>query len=138
MATTTLSKAAASYPAKAGTGVCFEYNSVALTANPTAADNWYMFKLPANCIVIDVYINSDDMDTNGTPTMLWDLGDLDGATRWLSNSTISQTGGTTRTDRNLGYEYTSEATIVLTCDTAAATFAAGTIIVGVLYTMNYT
>lgn len=63
--------------------------------------------LPAGCVVVDSDVDTDDLDTNGTPTILLEAGvlntgltDVDdaksGGASWIGASTIGQTGGLQR------------------------------------------
>lgn len=96
--------------------------------------------LPAGCLPVGLIVDSDDLDSNGTPTIVADVGVLnaagdaistdaaDGGAVWGSGLTVSQAGGqvqvlskalsrvtATQANRKLGVKFT----------TAAATAAAG-------------
>lgn len=99
--------------------------------------------LPAGCVPVGLVYDSDDLDTNATPTIAASVGfinagetDLDG-TAWATGITASQ-GGTaaqvtlttavmkmaaTQTDRKFGIKFTA----------AAATKAAGQVGLTLLY-----
>lgn len=99
--------------------------------------------LPAGCVPVGLTYDSDDLDTNGTPTIAASVGfvnagetDLDG-TAWATGITASQ-GGTaaqvtlttavmrmaaTQTDRKFGIKFTA----------ASATKAAGQVGLTLLY-----
>lgn len=64
--------------------------------------------IPANSTPVDVWIDCDDLDSNGTPTFTFDCGIITGTpgdatgsrtvgTEFFSASTIGQTGGVART-----------------------------------------
>lgn len=66
--------------------------------------------LPANCTVADAVIVSDDLDTNGTPLISFDVGLMSGTVGEINGartvgqelfaaSTIARTGGIERTSR---------------------------------------
>lgn len=99
--------------------------------------------LPAGCVPVGVVYDSDDLDSNGTPTILASVGfinagetDLDG-TAWATGITASQTGTTAtlalttaamkmapaQVDRKVGIKFTA----------AAATKAAGQVGLTLLY-----
>lgn len=99
--------------------------------------------LPAGHVPVAIYYDSDDLDTNGTPTIAASVGlinagetDLDG-TAWATGITTSQAGGSTQltltaaamrlaataSDRKIGVKFTA----------ASATKAAGKIGLTVLY-----
>jgi len=99
--------------------------------------------LPAGCVPVGVVYDSDDLDTNASPTIAASVGfvnagetDLDG-TAWATGITTSQAGGAlsltltpavmrmaaTQTDRKVGIKFTA----------AAATKAAGQVGLTMLY-----
>lgn len=55
--------------------------------------------IPANTRVVDVWIDSDDLDSNGTPALTFDVGVMSG------------TPGDTATARTCGAEFFDEATV---------------------------
>jgi hypothetical protein len=52
----------------------FLTDKISLTANPTAADVINLVRIPAGMEVDIVQIQSDDLDTNGTPTIVFGAG----------------------------------------------------------------
>lgn len=63
--------------------------------------------LPAGHVPVDVIVDSDDLDTNGTPTIVLQAGilnadktDIDttasGGASWIGSSTVGQAGGIAR------------------------------------------
>lgn len=112
--------------------------TVALTANPTAADVIRVLRIPAGTKVTGVLIANTDMDTNGSPTIDVSIGYMpvvtgDGPA--LSAAYFAATGQTMLGTTNLGIWYRKFADITfafdvyltLTVTTAAATWANGTI-----------
>lgn len=75
-----------------------------------------------NCIV-------PDMDSNGSPTLVFTLGDAASSNRIATVATTGQAGGTLSTlaAAGLNYEFTADTEIIWTTTTAAATAVAGTI-----------
>lgn len=158
MATLTSVQAATDFPvhqpAAGEVGVAF--GTLAITANPTAADVWRMCKLPAGAVFLEGKLYASDLDTNGTPTLDMDVGIL-GAT--VTDSDFFGNFGVVSGDAVSGYKpgvgvvlplaptvsatnlsgalvTLTEATIVtITVNTAAATFAAGNVTLYVMYTM---
>lgn len=64
--------------------------ATALIINDTIA----MCKLPANHKLVTAYLDSDDLDTDGTPTIVMDVGIIDGdVDSIIDGTTIGQTGG---------------------------------------------
>ena len=88
--------------------------------------------------ILDVILSATDMDSNGTPTVAYTVGDGGSANRFITTSTIGQTGGVARLNNQVGhaYEYTADDTIDVTVGTASATFVAGTLTLTVLYTTD--
>ena len=104
--------------------------------------------LPAGCVPVAMIVDSDDLDSNGTPTLAMSIGVLnaagtalstttdDGGAVWAASVTTGRASGMdfptsralqrvnpTSTDRKIG----------VTVTTAAATAAAGTFGVTLLY-----
>lgn len=70
-----------------------------------------------------------DMDTNGSPALVFTLGDAADPDRIATVATTAQAGGTLTSlaSTGLNYEFTADTEIIWTTTTAAATAAAGTI-----------
>lgn len=112
--------------------------SVALAANPTAADVIRIMKIPAGTKVSSVIIGNGDLDTNGAPTFVYSLGYapvVAGDGPAASAAYFAAAGDTALQAANNGKVYSNFAAITfekdvyltMTVGTAAATFAAGTI-----------
>lgn len=113
----------------------------ALAANPTANDVVWLGDLPPDHVPVDCILDAPDLDTNGAPTITISVGvlnagktDLD--TTWISASTVGQAGGIARP--TLGTlvrtaSSSSKQSIGLKFPAVAATFAAGTIGLTLLY-----
>jgi hypothetical protein len=56
-----------------------------------------VMKVPAGFTLQSIYAASSDMDTNGSPTLAFNLGDSGSAARFLSASNIGQAGTSTTT-----------------------------------------
>lgn len=137
----------APYPDCAGDVVATRF-TYAFGANPSVGDIIELGVLPAGLRVIDMILDSDDLDTNGAPTMAFDVGFMSGdfgvndpartcGAEFYSGSNVAQSGAsgghpTLKTayrtspvqyDRSIGLKVTA----------AAATFAAGTVGLTVLY-----
>lgn len=107
--------------------------------------------LPAGCIPMQVIIDSDDLDSNGTPTIAWSIGisngavtnnqqsasgtDIstaaaDGGAAWGTGITVSQAGGQVQVFSKALSRVTPvnyDRYIMLKATTAAATAVAGEI-----------
>lgn len=130
------------YPA--GAEVVAVRSAIALVAaDLDANDAGAVAILPAGCVPVGVVYDSDDLDTNASPTIVASVGfvnagetDLDGAA-WATGITTSQAGGAlsltltpavmrmaaTQTDRKVGIKFTA----------AAATKAVGQVGLTLLY-----
>jgi len=142
----------------------FGYKSIA--SAPSANDVIQMVKVPAKCLVVGGYIQTTDMDSNGSPTLELDVGWADNgaasATQTVADGTIytnmvsgaaSATGlvdsgvmsGTAVTGVYAAGNFrpfflpagavyfAAETMIQVKVTAAAATFAAGTMVVKVDY-----
>lgn len=89
-----------------------------------------LFKVPANFTIVSASVYVTDMDTNGSPALVFSVGDGTTAARIVSVSTAGQAGGAATIVAGLpGYQYTAETEILWTTTTASATAAAGTVTV---------
>lgn len=96
-----------------------------------------LFYVPKGAILRDFRFESDDLDSNGSPTITWDVGDSGSASRIIAISTISQAGGRDYAARTaLGYQFTADTAIFATVHAAGATKAAGNIIATIEYDMG--
>lgn len=90
-----------------------------------------ILRVPKGFIVTNLHLVFSDMDTNGAPAIVFDLGDPTLSGRLVSGSTIAQAGGILTTSNlvaaGLLYEFTANTDIQLKATTAAATAAAGTV-----------
>lgn len=87
-----------------------------------------LFKVPANFTVVNASVFVTDMDTDGSPALVFSIGDANTAARIVSVSTAGQDGGSaTIVDGLNGFQFTAETEILWTTTTASATAAAGTV-----------
>lgn len=133
----------------AGAEVVAVRGEISLVANDLDAnDAGSVVVLPAGCVPVAAYLDSEDLDTNGAPTIVAQVGimntadsDLstaaaDGGAVWQTGITICQTGGqvavlgrpmtqvaAASVDRRVGVKFSA----------AAATKAAGRIGITLLY-----
>lgn len=154
MTTFTAARAAANFPVNkpAAGSLAVAWGTIEVTANPVANDVYQMCRIPAGAVVVGGQIWSDDLDTNASETLDIDVG-------WAANGveSLNATGfgnlGVMGTDTvagvkpESGYNYqfggklitdgpqsfSKETIIIVTCNATAATFAAGTLSVMVLY-----
>ena len=91
-------------------------------------DDIAMVKLPPGHHVVDCMIDTDDLDSNGTPLIVLDAGILDGDTNaFIDGSTVGQAGGLARMDqvagKRLAVNHTAEQLVGITVATGPATGA---------------
>lgn len=110
---------------------------VAVDTSLAAADILNFMYLPDGAIVEDLELISDDIDSNGTPTVTISLGDAGSTTRYLNASTIPQTGGRVKAlQTSLGFQVSGKTLVFGTIANVAATKVAGNITVIVYYKMK--
>ncbi len=106
------------------------YAEYTLTAAATG-DYIDMLWAPKGGILIGMSFTSDDVDSNGAPTIAWSIGDAASPTRLVSSATVGQAGGFTNTlAAGIGamhYKYPADTKVRVTATTGSATFQAGTI-----------
>jgi hypothetical protein len=148
MATLTATRAASTFPVSlfAGAGVLqAAYGSYDLASEPAAADTLAICKLPAGAVVLGGWLRLEDIDTNATETNDIDVGttadpdafgnfgvlDCDAVANYLpEGGALIPLHGTLKDGP---VSITSETDVIVTFVDDAATFAAGTITVVVLY-----
>jgi hypothetical protein len=148
MATLTATRAAAGFPVSSfsGAGVLqVAYGSYDMSANPTANDVLLLCKVPANATILGGWVRMEDLDSNATETLDFDVGTSadadafgnfgvqngDAVTNYLPEGGILRPLHGTLKDGFV--TTTAETTIQLTWIAVAATFAAGTVSVVVQY-----
>src|SRR6185295_13891763 len=120
----------ASAPRDAGETIT-QYAELALTVAPVINDVYQMIKVPAGARIIGWTLGSDDIDSNGAPAVTLSLGDGASTARYVSASTIGQTGAApvnALLKTGYGFLYTVD-------DTIDILFAAGSIRCSVKYIM---
>ena len=148
MATTTGTRAAASFPAFQAIGsgiVCAAYGSYDFAAEQAAGDVWEACKLPAGAVVLGGWLRAEDMDSDGSPTIDMDVGtaadpDAFGNFGVLNGTAVTNylpEGGVMLplhgTLKDGPVSITTETVVQVTFVDDAATFVAGTVTVVVLY-----
>ena len=116
-----------------GGGVVYVREAVyTLTAALAENDIIEMIPVAAGERVVDLQIVSEDLDTHGTPTITFDVGDGDDVDRYIDGTTIGQTGGFARLGDGLATDaeaiavnklYTAADTIDVKVSAAVATGA---------------
>jgi hypothetical protein len=110
------------------------YCSAALTTSDTLQFGY----LPANARIVDSILESDDLDTNASPTLTLNVGDAGSASRLFAASTVGQAGTAGFASAVTGIFYKTTAKTLITGAPAAnaATGAAGSIRLCILYTVD--
>jgi hypothetical protein len=98
-------------------------------------DEVALFWLPKGAVVVGASISATDMDTNGTPTLAFDVGDTADEDRLIAASQVGRAGTLANALAPTGhlYKYTADTQIKAYVQAAAATAAAGTLYVSVQY-----
>lgn len=114
------------------------FAEVACTAAPSTSDALQFFYLPAGARVVSATLEATDMDTNVSPTLTLNIGDSGSASRLFSASTVGQAGTAAAATAvgGLGYKYTSKTLITGVAANNAATGAAGSVYLTVLYVVE--
>lgn len=96
-----------------------------------------MCVLPAQHVLVDCILDTDDLDTNGTPTISLSVGVPGVANALISSSTVGRTGGVARLDQVAGLRLTAsdnDTVVQITVSATPATSATtGTIGLTLLY-----
>lgn len=143
-ATITGSETATGYPTRSNIGETILYGEFSLADDNAsgaleADDILQVVKVPSGFRVLEVILSTTDLDTNGTPTITFDVGDGGDVDRYIDGTTAPQAGGIARLDSiaGAGYRYTEADTIDVKVASAVATGATtGTVKLTVIGTMN--
>jgi hypothetical protein len=111
---------------------------VTIGAALTTSDVIQFGYLPKFARVVDATVKATDMDTNGTPTLAFNIGDAGDVDRLFAATTAGQAAGITRMTAatGFGHRYDDETLITGAPSTNAATGAAGTLELFVFYTVE--
>ena len=123
-------------PAQAGIVHCAYGETDNISAALAADDIIKLAVLPARCLPVDLIVDSDDLDSNATPTLVMSAGILNSAgddletELLISGSDVGQAGGIARMDSGLAYTNVvsdSDRTVAIKVGTGAATANTGKI-----------
>ena len=99
-----------------------------------------MVPLPAGHVPVDCIVDSDDLDSNATPALVFSAGLITGDTptvdEMIASTDIGQTGGIARMDAKGGTRIApadTDRVFGLKCTAAPATFQAGSVAFTLLY-----
>lgn len=115
------------------------YSELALTVAPVINDVYQMVNVPAGARVLAWTLGADDLDSGTAITL--SLGDGASTARYVSASTIAQTGAApvnALLKTGYGFIYTAADTIDILVAAAPTTFVAGTIRCSVTYVPTVT
>jgi len=104
-----------------------EHKTYNLTAALVVNDTIAMCTLPANHVIVDCILATDDLDTDGSPAIVLDVGVVGGDTDALiDGSTVAQAGGLARMSEVAGIriaQSTTDTSIGILTQVAPATGA---------------
>lgn len=114
------------------------YFEVTCSAAPSTTDTINFGYLPANARILAATLEATDMDTNVSPTLAINVGDSGSATRLFSASTVGQAGTASVASAVAGLHYKTTAKTLITgvASANAATGAAGTLYLSILYVVE--
>lgn len=129
-----------SYPSTAGEAVAIRFSHL-LASAPAAGDILELACIPSNCRAAEIVLDMDDLDSNGAPTILADVGIMSGdfgkednartcGAEFFSGSNLGQAGGVARPTLKTAYRTTAsnvDRGIGVKFTTVAATFVPGII-----------
>lgn len=94
--------------------------------------------VPAGAVITGIGLRCTDMDTNGAPTLKWDVGDDSDEDRLIAATTVGQTASETRDleSTGWGYKYASATKIKAYVNAVSATGAAGTLYFKLTYIVD--
>lgn len=98
-------------------------------------DEVALFWMPKGAVVIGACIAATDMDTNGAPTLAFDVGDASVESRIFAASQVGRaaTLSTAMATTGFLYKYTADTLVKAYVQAVAATGAAGTLYVAIEY-----
>lgn len=116
---------------------CF-VSKVAVDINAALNDVIRFGFLPPGATIVDAALISDDLDTNGAPTITLSVGDAVLATRIFNGSLAAQAGTADRrpVTAAIGFQFTAKTLIFATVSAAAATKQAGSVTLILNYTLE--
>lgn len=111
--------------------------SVALTTAmiDNTNDAIELLQVPKGTVVVSVELRCTDVDTNGSPTIKWDVGDDGDQDRLIAAATVGQSAATTTAleATGFGYKYPTATKIKAFINTVSATGATGTLYFRITY-----
>lgn len=117
--------------------------TVTTTAALTTADTLKFFTMPKNSVLQGFEVQASQMDTNGVPTLAFNIGDATSATRMFAAVTVGRVvtplvkneTDATATPTGVGYQFPADTVVQAIPSANAATGVAGTITLSVFYSL---
>lgn len=119
-----------------GGNVKVSYGEVAFSGTITTSDSATILNLPVGAIVLGAVLESDDLDTGGSPSITLNVGDAGDADRYFAAATVAQSGASSTAVAVTGLLWTVTAgntAVVVAVAANAATSAAGSVRLAVTY-----
>ena len=119
-------------------GVQMARATVVCAAAPATTDTLNFFYLPPGARVVGGYLSATDMDTNGSPTLTLNVGEAGTPARLFSASTVGQAGTASQSFAAgaLDYQYAAKTLVTGVAQANAATGAAGSVTLALLYVVE--
>ncbi len=114
------------------------FGEIVCSAAPTTSDPLEFFELPAGARVVGGFLEADDLDTGGSPSIALNIGDAGDADRFFAASTVAQAGtaSTALAVAGLGHRFADRTLITGVASANAATGAAGNIRLALFYVLD--
>jgi hypothetical protein len=79
-----------------------------LAGSAAVGDIYQIVQVPNGFTIVDMILDTDQLDSNGSPTITLEVGDSGSAGRFYSGATIARTGGIAipTVAQTIGYTYT--------------------------------
>lgn len=119
-------------------GIITEIWKVALGTTLALNDTILGPVIPAGTYLDNVVIDTGQLDSNGSPAIVFKVGFTGTTAAFITGSTVGQAGGIQAANvaGTVGYTSTTNTTLLATISTAAATAKAGTFVMKVTYTAS--
>lgn len=137
--TWTSTKCGSTIQARAGIDLTAVVSTYEITEAVEEDDIFEMVKIPKGAVIHEIILGLDELDTNVSPTLTFNVGDDGSETRFISAATCGSASNISRISNmtGFGYQYTADNTIDVTAAAAPATGAtSGTITLVVIYSMQ--
>lgn len=120
-------------------GAVSVYSSYTIAAALVISDTMQMMTIPAGARLIDLVLDSTDLDTGGTPVITLDVGTAGTSALFIASATIGQASGITRMSvaGSCGYAFSVDTAIIVKVAAAPQTGATtGTVGLAVTFVLD--